>query len=445
MKLLMICYYFPPVADIGSRRSVSFAGYFQRFGWTPLVLSVSNPDPAYCTVGAESPPDGVRTVYAPSLVNIYRLFGRLNGALTRVLGRLGLAPKRNYFYDLFCIPDLFFGWIPLASLKGRALIKQERPELIYVSCSPFSAALVGVLLKKLSGLPLVVDFRDPFALEAITALGVPRWRQRLNRAIEGAILRHADRLVVTTEETRALYAEQYPAQRGKIVTIHNGFEPTGVTPGVARAEKFTIIYAGQFYDYDPRNARYTHDFFAALRLLKERCQVSAEDFQFVYYGGLHGAIAALARQHGVEDLVPANGPASHPLVLEAVSRAHLQLLRIVKPMISTKLFEGLAMDLPFLATIPEGEVADLVRRYSPGSYLITDSSAETIADAIVDARQKYAAGRMPGNHTREFLQTFSRQSLALKMMQLMGAVAGPPDAGLAGCSSESRAQPGATP
>lgn len=445
MKLLMICYYFPPVADIGSRRSVSFAGYFQRFGWTPLVLSVSNPDPAFCTVGAESPPAGVRTVYAPSLANVYRLFGRLNGALTRVLGVLGIAPRRNYFYDLFCIPDLFFGWIPLASLKGRALIKRERPELIYVSCSPFSAALVGVLLKKLSGLPLVVDFRDPFALEAVTALGVPRWRQRLNRAIEGMILRHADRLVVTTEETRALYAEQYPAQREKMVTIHNGFEPTGVTLGAARAEQFTIIYAGQFYDYDPRNARFTRDFFAALRLLQERRQVAAEDFQFVYYGGGHKAIAALAREHGVENLVTANGPAPHQVVLEAVSRAHLQLLRIVQPMISTKLFEGLAMDLPFLATIPEGEVAELVRRFSPGSYLVTESSAEAIAAAIADARQTYAAGRVPENHTREFLQQFSRQSLALKMMQLLGEVAGRPERGVASCPAESGPQPGATP
>ncbi len=445
MKVLMICYYFPPVADIGARRSVSFATYFRQFGWTPLVLSVSNPDPAFCSVGSETPPAGVPTVYAPSLANVYRLFGRLNGALTRVLGVLGLEPQRNYFYDLFCIPDLFFGWIPLATLRGRALIKQERPELIYVSCSPFSAALVGVLLKKLCGLPLVVDFRDPFALDAVTALGVPRWRHRLNRAIEGMILRHADRLVVTTEETRALYAEQYPAQRSKMVTIHNGFEPTGVELSSQRAERFTIIYAGQFYDYDPRNAPFTRDFFAALRLLKERGQATAAELQFVYYGGGHAAIAALARQHGVEDLVTANGPAPHQQVLEAVSRAHLQLLRIVQPMISTKLFEGLAMNLPFLATIPEGEVAELVRRYSPGSYLVTESSAEAIAAAILDARAAYAQGRVADNRTAEFLRQFSRRSLALKMMQLLSEAAGRPQPEPAPWTAPSGPQPGATP
>lgn len=445
MKVLMICYYFPPVADIGSRRSVSFARYFKQFGWTPLVLSVSNPDPAFCTVGAEPPPEGVKTVYVASLANVYRLLGRLNGGLSRVLQLFGITLKRNYFYDLLCIPDLFFGWIPLASLRGRALIRQDRPDLIYVSCSPFSAALVGVLLKKLSGLPLVVDFRDPFALEAVTALGVPPWRQRLNRGIEGVILRHADRLVVTTEETRALYAEQYPGQREKIATIHNGFEPAGAVRQVPRSEPFSIIYAGQFYDYDPRNAGYTRDFFAALRLLKDRREIAAGAFRFVYYGSGKDQIAALARAHGVEDLMEANGSAPYQVVLEAVGRSHLQLLRLVKPMISTKLFEGLAMNLPFLATIPEGEVAELVRRYSPGSYLVTDSSAGAIAEAILDARQKYAEGRMPDNHTVEFLRQFSRQSLALKMMELMRQAAGQPEPGAAACPAGSGPRAGATP
>lgn len=122
------------------------------------------------------------------------------------------------------------------------------------------------------------------------------------------------------------------------------------------------------------------------------------------------------------------GFAPHKVVLDAVARSHLQLLRIVKPMISTKLFEGISLDVPFIATIPEGEVAAMVRRYSPGSYLITRSSDEKIGDAIVDAMQKYSNAQIPANNVTEFLQYYSRESLAIKMMDIMRLACARPEA-----------------
>ena len=43
-NILMICYYFPPLTDVGSKRSIAYAKYFKKYGWNPVVLSVKNPD-----------------------------------------------------------------------------------------------------------------------------------------------------------------------------------------------------------------------------------------------------------------------------------------------------------------------------------------------------------------------------------------------------------------
>ena len=61
-NILMICYYYPPLADVGCKRSVAFATFFKKFGWSPYVLSVKNPDKAYCSLGNEKIPEGIPVV-----------------------------------------------------------------------------------------------------------------------------------------------------------------------------------------------------------------------------------------------------------------------------------------------------------------------------------------------------------------------------------------------
>jgi hypothetical protein len=159
----MVCYYYPPLTDVGCERSVAFSKYLKKHGWNPNVLSVKNPDRAYCSLGHDEPPPGIPVERAYSVANLYGFLGKMNGLLSRIFKVFGVEIKRNYFYDVFCIPDFFWGWVPLSLIKGWSLIKRFRVDTIYVSCSPFSSALVGTCLKRLTRKPLVLDFRDPFA------------------------------------------------------------------------------------------------------------------------------------------------------------------------------------------------------------------------------------------------------------------------------------------
>ena len=416
-NILMVCYYYPPLSDVGAKRSVAFSKYFKEYGWNPLVLSVRNPDRAYCSVGNDLPPQGIHTEYSYSVFNVFKLVSRANAAIVRLVRLFSINVKRNYLYEIFCVPDHFIGWIPLTVLKGWHLIRKYDIDIIYVSCTPFSAGLIGVLLKWLSGKPLILDYRDPYGLEVVfSILGLPEFRRRINRFIDGKLIKHADIFIVTTEETRKAYIGHYPEIRDKIFTIHNGFDSVDAIQGNGdKHTKFTIVYTGEFYSYGNKSKA----FFEAIALLKKKGEISCDDFQFLFFGEGKNYIDRIAKDCNVSDLVSANVRIPYKEVVDVIKKSHLQLLRILKPMISTKLYEGIPLNVPFLATIPKGEVEDIIKRFSPSSYIVTEESPEQVAEAILAARTKYANGGIKDNDVQGFLESFSRENLTLKLMNII--------------------------
>ncbi len=417
----MICYYYPPVTDVGSKRSVAFSKYFKKHGWNPFVLSVKNPDRHYCLVGADTPPEGIPTQYSWSLVNLSWIVGKMNGALSRVLKLVSIEVKGNWFHDALCYPDRFMGWIPLTTFKGARMISDNQIDAVYVSCTPFSSALVGVFLKKLTRKPLVLDFRDPFVTGVASHFTTSRLRKRILAWFERKFVESTDVLLVTSEETRAEYVKAYPGIADKVFTIYNGYDPHGpINEPAGKFEKFSIIYTGQFYRYGPNHQVYTDQFFKALAHLKATGDLSSDNFQFLFFGDEHGYIEETAQAHGVADLVVSRSRVPYQEVQQTISRSHLMLLRIVKLMISTKLFEGIPLNVPFLATIPHGEVEAIIGQYSPGSYVVTeDDSYLDAAGAIRDAMEKYGRNQMPANHVEEFLARFTREKLTQQVMRIV--------------------------
>jgi len=421
MNILMICYYYPPLADVGSKRSVAFSKYFKKHGWNPYVLSVKNPDKHYCIIGKEKSPEGVNTEYSYSIINLYWIFGKMNGALSMLCNFLGYKLARNYFYEFLCCPDHFIGWIPLTLLKGARMVKKNNIDAVYVSCSPFSAAIIGLLLKRMSGKPLILDFRDPFFIDDRNYFNITNIRRHIIKWFQKLYLEYTDLLFVTSEETRQMYIKAYPCIKDKIFTIYNGFDSAVFYNNkLIKYEKFTIIYTGEFYDFGPNHNVYTDLFFRALAYLKEKRVLSSENFQFLYFGNRYQMIASIADQYGIPDLVQVQSQIPYHEMLEKVSRSHLMLLKIVKFMISTKLYDAIPLNIPFLAIIPHGEVEEIIQKYSPASYILTENNNFLdVANDICDGMKKYKTEGMPNNHIQEFLGDFLRENMTLKMMQIV--------------------------
>src|SRR5262249_49712552 len=137
--------------------------HLRRFGWEPTVLTVANNRAGY-PVGEPVPSDidiaRVREFNLNGVVNF------LQGATNRIFRWFGSELKGNTYRDLFCLPDANIAWFSLT----KAVRLARKSDAIYVSCSPFSAALTGCLAKWITGKPLIVDFRDAWLLNPYNKL-----------------------------------------------------------------------------------------------------------------------------------------------------------------------------------------------------------------------------------------------------------------------------------
>jgi glycosyltransferase involved in cell wall biosynthesis len=410
-KILMISYYYPPLSDVGGVRALAFSRHLREFGWEPYVVSVKNPDKHWCIPESTMPPEGVKTYYTRSLMNLTWLTGKLNGLLARILRPFGITLTRPIVGDLICIPDQFIGWVPLTVLKGFKLIKAERIDMIYVSCKPFSSALIGLFLKLLTRKPLVLEFRDPVSPLFLNSKDKYYRRMptfRIIKKIEEMTLKHADKLILVTEETRDLYESFFPFVTDKMSVIYNGFMEEYFLEKPEPFERFTIVYSGNFYqDFIPPDP-----FFQALKKIVTEDETMKKKIDFVYVGARAPWLTAMAEKYDLQDMMRITGYVSRQKSIEYICRSSALLLRIVPGMISTKLFEGLAAGVPMLALIREGEAAGLIRKYSSGfSSIVEPDEPDKIAAAVKDAYSKWQRGELKGQRNPEFYKDFNKRNL----------------------------------
>ena len=164
MKVLIVAYLFPPCAAVGLYRTLKFCKSLPPLGWQPVVLTVSNGKHAkYDERLLKLVSDEVPVYRAPAIewFNVgedTKTAGRpkRRTLLSRIYGRLCMV------WNLFAIPDNNVSWVPFAIIKGYRVVKREGIRHVYVTGKPFSSFLIGVMLKKLCGTRLVIDYRDPW-------------------------------------------------------------------------------------------------------------------------------------------------------------------------------------------------------------------------------------------------------------------------------------------
>jgi len=148
--------------------------------------------------------------------------------------------------DILSFPDDKIGWLPFALRKADRVIKNNKIDLIYSTGSPWTSHLLAYLLNLRTGLPLVLDYRDPWFGNPYEARHSSLYH-RASLALEKKIIKKADRVICNTGRLRALYAETF-GTAGKFMVIPNGFEPEEVSPPTCpRGDVFRIVHAGALY------------------------------------------------------------------------------------------------------------------------------------------------------------------------------------------------------
>ncbi|HEX6851249.1 MAG TPA: glycosyltransferase [Candidatus Polarisedimenticolaceae bacterium] len=243
-RVLVVAYRFPPQTGAGSLRISKFVRYLPEFGWTPEVVTVRNPlnQRRDDTLLAQLPRDlkvhgatgwywrrleqrALRWVRGPASPPDPAALGRSDppdvGGRSAV--RRGLARAYGALRDLVEFPDAHVGWVPAAAWWSARACRSRSFDAIFCSTPPHSAQLAAYLAARASGVPLVVDLRDPWAdLFHLTRRPVRRFAVR---TLERLVFRLAGAVVLNTEAMAEMVRARHTGlPPDRFVAIPNGFD-----------------------------------------------------------------------------------------------------------------------------------------------------------------------------------------------------------------------------
>ncbi|MDE2262987.1 MAG: glycosyltransferase [Gammaproteobacteria bacterium] len=407
MKLLALAYYYPPSADSGTHRSLHLLNRLAAWGEEITVITARQADYA---LGAPVDPQlaaridpRIRTVRVPvrrplySLVRARALLRRQAPPMrpqdSRGAGRSGLpglARIKDAVSGMLTYPDDHVGWIPGALRAAAAAIRSGAIDRIYSSGGPWSSHLAAALLKQRFRIPLVLDFRDPWASN-------PDRRERsraarlLDLRLESLCISLADRVVANTEPLRQDFLERYPHEApGKFTTITNGFEPLASGAARARSQRFTLVHAGTIYP--PRDPSCL--LLAARDAIREG-QIRAEDLLIRFVGEFPGRVrlAALLECCELKHAVEIMPQVAHTAALEMQREADvLVLFQNAFPLqVPRKLYEYMSLLKPVLAIAPSGGATAAIVEES-GVGIVTGESAGAIKSALLQLYAQWRSG-----------------------------------------------------
>jgi glycosyltransferase involved in cell wall biosynthesis len=356
----MIAFHFPPAGyGSGIHRTLSFANGLCAKGEHPSVLTLSvRAYPGRCS-DAE-----VRA--APEI---------------QVLRAIALDSKRHLaiagrYPEFLALPDRWSSWILPAVVRGLWAIRRQHSTAIWSTYPIASAHLIGLLLKRLTSLPWIADFRDPM-IDA----GYPTSKNQRRVAcwIEKKTLCAADYCVFTTQETRQHYQQKYPdLNHQNFRVIANGYDEATFAQAPARQPAtgpIKILHSG-LLDPEDRNPQ---ALFQALRTLIQHSD-PAEVEIWLRATGHDAQIQALIDQYALSEHVKILPALPYQAAIAEMMSADLLLLlqgSSCSTQIPAKMYEYFRSHRPLLALCAPGSATERELRAAGARYIaaIDDSTA----------------------------------------------------------------------
>jgi glycosyltransferase involved in cell wall biosynthesis len=441
-KVLVISYHFPPSGGSKTRRLLKFLKYLPQFRWMPIVLTTSG---------------GTGFGFDPSLVDIipreiliHRAFD-LSSVFKSILGisgqersvsteqrrqRLRISTGRiwrkvvDWVKQWTAIPDAFLlMWAPFATCVGFRAIAREETDVIYSTGPPFSNHIVGMCLKRITGKPLILDFRDAWSANPVRRIKFAGTRHVIENILEKLVIRSADLVVSTTEGITEDFRRRYgPQPAGRFITLPNGYDrdefcfPNSLSK--EQRQKMRIVHTGQLtVERSPRPL-----LIALRQLLDERPDLT--DYIEVYLVGenqtfLDGkTIENYLEEFRLHSVIRLVGHVPQPEAIQYQVSADILLLVIgaVSPEevstygIASKVFDYMIAGRPVLALADPGPVSDLVQETQIGPSF-AQSDIVGIKQYLAHAVDAFKQGRLEVRSNKEEIQKYDFRNITSQLVE----------------------------
>ncbi len=241
-KVVCLTYHYPPFGGVAVQRVLRFTRYLHEQSFECHVVC------AQPVRAASVPLDPQLVSEIPEHVKVYRLKPFepecFINSWDHPLDKIG----RNLFklFAATLIPDDQAYWIDQAAGATVRLAREIGADVLFATGPPFSTLLAGQRAAEVSGLPLVVDFRDDWTLLRRNLKSLPPARQAREEQLERKVLNQAAAVLTVTpplaEEMRA--RSPYPE---RVHMLPNGFDPEHFPAVKDGPGDGVLFYGGSLY------------------------------------------------------------------------------------------------------------------------------------------------------------------------------------------------------
>ena len=290
--ILIVCHIFPPAFGIAGRRWAKFAKALARRGHVVHVIAAIAPE-------GQGISPWTADIDHPGII-VHRLPWRYPEVVSRWplkylwekvayrfwLRVLPLVSTGNYF-------DMTIFWRGGLLQKAGELIRLHGIKSMVVTGAPFRLTVYGTELKRLHGVQLTCDLRDPWTWHreyGHSALCPKQMHQE--KAFERKVMMESDHVTAPASSMIAHMTEHYPAQAAKFVHLPHAIDPDELcqAPVSDRDERTRLIYAGTLYGANEAGHYFEHLLTAFDRLQERAPEVYARTTLDLYITGTESEV-----------------------------------------------------------------------------------------------------------------------------------------------------------
>lgn len=364
MKLLVVCYDFPPVNRSASLRPYGLAKYWARAGVDVKILTTSlerpgipvnprsiyndldrfevieiPPQPWVRAKSLQAPPTEASAAASPGC--------SLKAAVKRALSSAGMGS--------FASPPEW--WIRPSVREMLRLHRRWPFEVVFSTYGPAACHIIAAKVRQRVPFFWVADYRDYWSDGDLNRI---RWPfSVLERRREDRATSICNMITTISEPFGETYRRRFPGK--PLEVIENGFDPEELNTGAADhtdlpridsnpQEKHAIVYCGNL----SLEHRDPSPLVEALAALRDSEPILIEKLEFVIYTTDHQLTDRLIAKHRVQGLVRNGGYLPRTEILGIQRRAAALVFldwenHAVEGVLTGKLFEYLASGTPILS------------------------------------------------------------------------------------------------
>jgi glycosyltransferase involved in cell wall biosynthesis len=405
----------------------SFARHLPEWGITPSALTVSNTHYAEndCQLMEHLPDDmRIEKSYCLNYLQLLRWLrgnnmksdspGKLSQSAAEKQSESPLRTLHQWIMQYILIPDPEIGWLPSAVLKGRTMLRGQSDIVFLTSSPPDSVHLIGLFLKKWTGLPWVADFRDQWTTNILhrKKFSSPAV-YRINQYMEKSVLQSADLVLANTPTNAQNLLDHYQfLSPDKIKVLPNGFEgdpepdaSPASTEGPLRLQYNGMAYRGML-----------DGFWQGLEKLKSISPSSFEQIELRVIGWLNEEDKHRAESLGLEQRLIHEGPVSRRESVNRMKDCDVLLYAVPdqpggEGWVPSKLYAYLASGKPILSLASGGDATRLVEKAQAG-WPVSPSDATAVARILIKLLDKKRRGVLAVERNLNTIKKYNRRALA---------------------------------